>query len=130
MKHSLIVLVIAIGTLAIDKRAHANQENVSPFINDARNSANVLTTEPLTIKNQWANSNNQPNNIQQTTKPILTVRDSECKKINPLQIVENPSLFFRECPQPNKANTPYTRPIEYLRVPKLNGGIKLPVSQF
>ena len=122
-----MVLLLAIGTVSIHRSAHANQDNVTPFI-DERNSANVLITEPVTITNQW--NNIQTNNIQKTTNSILSIRDSKCKQINPIELIENPATFFRECPQPNQQNLPYTQPVEYLKVPKLDGGIKVPVSNF
>ncbi|MDJ0617523.1 MAG: hypothetical protein QNJ63_12405 [Calothrix sp. MO_192.B10] len=127
MKYSLIVLALAIGTLVVSNRAYANPARGDAPKGD-RNSANVLITEPVTITNQWDNI--QTNNIQKTTNSILSIRDSKCKKINPLELIENPATFFRECPQPNQQNLPYTQPVEYLKVPKLDGGIKVPVSNF
>jgi len=139
MKYSVIVLAIAIGILCMDESANANQEDVTPGISnyykenrskEENNSAMFLMTKPATITEQWDN-NQQTNNLQQTGNSFLNVRDNKCKKINPVALIENPADFFKQCPQPtNNTNNPYTQPVEYLKVPKLDRGIKVPVSKF
>ncbi|MDJ0677486.1 MAG: hypothetical protein QNJ36_19245 [Calothrix sp. MO_167.B42] len=139
MKYLVIVLAIAIGTLCVDKSANANQESVTPGMSNSpkenrpkeeSNSAMFLMTEPVTITEQWGN-NQQTNNLQQTGDLFLNVRDNKCNKINPVALIENPADFFKQCPQPtNNTNNPYTQPVEYLKVPKLDRGIKVPVSKF
>ena len=139
MKYSVIVLAIAIGMLCLDKNANANQEIVTPGMSNSHkdnrpkeesNSAILLLTEPATITKQWDN-NKQTNNLQQTGNSFLNVTDNKCNKINPVALIENPTDFFKECPQPtDNTNNPYTQPVEYLKIPKLDRGIKVPVSKF
>ena len=139
MKYSVIILAIAIGILCVDKSANANQESVTPGIYDSpkddrpkeeSNSATLLITQPVTITEHWGN-NQQTNNLQQTGDSFLNVTDNKCNKINPVTLIENPADFFKQCPQPtNNTNNPYIQPVEYLKIPKLDRGIKVPVSKF
>jgi hypothetical protein len=130
MKYSLIFLMILAGNAIANQSAYGNQTDTNSTINN-NNSANSLTTQPVTIDNQWRNSTNGKNHSQPTGDAFVKLSDRSCNKINPVEIIENPVSFFRECPPPeNAANSPYTEPIEYFKLPKLDGGIKVPVRKF
>ncbi len=129
MKSSCIILVVVITALALPQSAHANQENVRITIGD-RNQAGVLLTEPATINTTWSNFTGQTNNPKETTESILLVQERGCQKINPLEFINNPEAFFKECQKPgNTQSSQITEPIEYFKVPKLDSGISVTVTQ-
>ncbi|MFN6483399.1 MULTISPECIES: hypothetical protein [unclassified Nostoc] len=127
MKSSFIILVVVISALALTKSANANQENVPTAIGD-RNQAEVLLTEPATINTTWSNFIGQTNNPKQTAESISLVQEQGCQKINPLEYINNPSAFFKQCQEPIKTQS--SEPIEYLKVPKLDSGISVTVTKF
>ena len=130
MKLSSITLVLVISVLALPRSVYANQENV-PIIRGDDNQAGVLLTEPATINTTWSNFTGQTNNPKQTTEPISLVQDGGCKKINPLEFINNPDAFFKQCQKPTNTQTSQsTEPIEYLKVPKLDSGISVTVTKF
>ncbi|MEH2059057.1 MAG: hypothetical protein V7K97_23460 [Nostoc sp.] len=130
MKSSSIILVIVISTLALPHRADANQENV-PMTTGNRNQAEVLLTQPATINTTWNNFIGQTNNPKQTAESILLVREQECPKISPLDLLKNPEAFFKQCQNPtNTQSSQSYEPIEYLKVPKLDSGISVTVTKF
>jgi hypothetical protein len=130
MKSSCIILVVVITALALPQSAHANQENVPITIGD-RNQAEVLLTEPATINTTWSNFTGQTNNPKETTESILLVQERGCQKINPLEFINNPEAFFKQCQKPaNTQSYQSTEPIEYFKVPKLDSGISVTVTQF
>ena len=138
MKSSSIILVIVISTLALPHRADANQENVPMTTGDAlnepfhdRNQAEVLLTQPATINTTWNNFIGQTNNPKKTAESVLLVREKECPKINPLELIKNPEAFFKQCQNPtNTQSSQSSEPIEYLKVPKLDSGISVTVTKF
>ncbi|MEH2152508.1 hypothetical protein [Nostoc sp.] len=127
MKSSSIILVVVISALALPQSAYANQENV-PMTTSDRNQAGVLLTEPATINATWSNFIGQSNNPKQTAESILLVQEQGCPKINPLEYINNPGAFFKQCQQPTKTQS--TEPIEYFKVPKLDSGISVTVTKF
>ncbi|MDZ8069200.1 MAG: hypothetical protein RMY64_26905 [Nostoc sp. DedQUE08] len=127
MKSSYIILAVVISALTFSQSAYANQENVSITIGD-RDRAGVLLTEPATINTTWSNFLGQTNNSKQTAESISLMQERGCQKINPLEFINNPSAFFKQCQEPIK--TPSTEPIEYLKVPKLDSGISVTVTKF
>jgi hypothetical protein len=130
MKSSSITLVIVITAFALAQSAYANQENV-PMTTGDRNQARVLLTEPATINTTWSNFIGQTNNPKQTAESISLVQERGCKKINPLEFINNPDAFFEQCQKPTNTETyQSTEPIEYLKVPKLDSGISVTVTQF
>ncbi|MGF1935807.1 MAG: hypothetical protein RM347_015705 [Nostoc sp. ChiQUE02] len=130
MKSSSIILVVVISALALPQSAYANQENV-PMTTGDRNQAGVLLTEPATINTTWNNFTGQSNNPKQTAESISLVQERGCQKVNPLEFINNPDAFFKQCQQPtNTQNSQSTEPIEYLKVPKLDSGISVTVTQF
>ncbi|MBD2563026.1 hypothetical protein ACEYW6_21975 [Nostoc sp. UIC 10607] len=127
MKSSSITLVFVISALALPQSAYANEENV-PI---DRNQAEVLLTEPATINATWSNFIGETNNPKQTAESISLVQDRGCQKINPLEFINNPEAFFKQCQKPtNTQSSQSTEPIEYLKVPKLDSGISVTVTQF
>jgi len=135
MKSSFIVLVVVISALAVIQTASANQENVPITTSDAlnepfrdRNQAEVLLTEPATITTTWSNFIGQTNNPKQAAESISAVQDQGCQNFNPLEFINNPGAFFKQCQKPT--NTQSTEPIEYLKVPKLDSGISITVTEF
>ncbi|WP_375514787.1 hypothetical protein [uncultured Nostoc sp.] len=130
MKLSSITLVVVISALALPQSAYANQENV-PITTGDYNQAGVLLTEPATIDNTWSNFTGQSNNPKQTAESILLVQEEGCQKINPLDLINNPGAFFKQCQKPTNTQTSQsTEPIEYLKVPKLDSGISVTVTKF
>ncbi|WP_445636115.1 hypothetical protein NSTC745_00955 [Nostoc sp. DSM 114161] len=137
MKSFSIPLMLVLSALAIPQSAYGNEENVPNATGDAygglrqRNEAQALLTQPATINTKWRNFSGQTLNLRPTSQSISGVQDQECAKINPLEILNNPESFFKECPQLTNArrNQNY-EPVEYFKVPKLDSGIKLTVTQF
>ncbi|MHC5740807.1 MAG: hypothetical protein ACYTXT_02675 [Nostoc sp.] len=127
MKSSSLILAVVISALTLSQRADANQENVPITIGD-RDQAGVLLTEPATINATWSNFIGQSNNPKQTAESISLMQERGCQKINPLEFINNPSAFFKQCQEPTKTQS--TEPIEYLKVPKLDSGIRVTVTKF
>jgi hypothetical protein len=99
--------------------------------------AGILSTEPATISNKWDNLSDAYNSelrtfsSQETPETISLIRDQECGKINPLELLENPASFFRECHSAAKEKpTPATERIKYFEVPKLESGIRINLGKF
>ncbi|MEH2250640.1 hypothetical protein [Nostoc sp.] len=138
MKSSSITLVVVISVLALSQSAYANQENVPMTTGDAPkepfhypNQAGILLTEPATINTTWSNFIGQTNNPKQTTESVLLVQERGCQNINPLEFINNPDAFFKQCQKPtNTPSSQSTEPIEYLKVPKLDSGISVTVTKF
>lgn len=127
MKSSSIILAVVISALTLSQRADANQENVTITIGD-HDRVGVLLTEPATINATWSNFIGQSNNPKQTAESISLMQERGCQKINPLEFINNPSAFFKQCQEPTKTQS--TEPIEYLKVPKLDSGIRVTVTKF
>lgn len=138
MKSSFISLVVVIGVLVLPQSVYANQDNIPIATGDAlkeqfhdRNQAGVLLTEPATITTTWSNFTGQTNNPKQTAESISLVQERGCQNINPLEFINNPGAFFKECQKPtNTQSSPSTEPIEYFKVPKLDSGISVTVTKF
>ena len=127
MKSSSIILAVVISALTLSQRAYANQENVPITIGD-RDRVGVLLTEPATINATWSNFIGQTHNPKQAAESISLMQERGCQKINPLEFINNPSAFFKQCQEPTKTQS--TEPIEYLKVPKLDSGIRVTVTKF
>ncbi|MCC5650265.1 hypothetical protein LC609_10530 [Nostoc sp. XA013] len=136
MKFFSLTLVVVISALTLSQSASANQENVPITTGDApmesfhyRNQAGVLLTKPATINATWSNFIGQTNNPKQTAESILLVQEQVCEKMNPLEFINNPESFFKQCQQPTNTQTSQsTEPIEYLKVPKLDSGTGISVT--
>ncbi|MDZ8189877.1 MAG: hypothetical protein RMX96_34210 [Nostoc sp. ChiSLP02] len=130
MKSFFIPLAVLMSAIALPQSAYGNQEDV-PIATGDRNQAEVLLTQPATINSTWSNFAGKPSLLRPAPQSISAVQDPECQKINPLEILNNPESFFRECQRPASAQSRQnSEPIEYLKVPKLDSGIKLTVTQF
>jgi len=140
MKSSFITLVVVISTLFLPQSVYANQENIPIVTVDAdapeepfhdRNQAGVLLTEPATITTTWSNFTGQTNNPKQTAESVSLVQERGCQKMSPLEFINNPDAFFKECQKPaNTQSSQTTEPIEYFKVPKLDSGISVTVTKF
>jgi hypothetical protein len=99
--------------------------------------AGFLSTKPATISSEWDNLSNVNGGelhtltSGQTPKSISLIRDQECGKIDPLEIVQNPGSFFRECHSlENEKPIPATERIRYFDIPKLESGIRVNLGKF
>jgi hypothetical protein len=131
MKPLPLALIAAIAILTMSKSAYANQENIPSTIGNS-NQASKLVTEPVTINNNWGSVVGENNNFSQTAGSISVIREQECKQIKPLELIQNPASFFKECPtnQTDNRIPQYTEQIEYFKVPSLESGIRVNVTQF
>ncbi|MDZ8106531.1 MAG: hypothetical protein RM338_13060 [Nostoc sp. DedQUE12a] len=130
MKSFSIPLIVMMSALALPQSAYGNEENVPNATGD-RNQAQTLLTQPASINTKWRNFSGQTLNLRPTSQSISAVQDQECRKIKPLEILNNPESFFRECPQQTEVQrNQNSEPIDYFKVPKLDSGIKLTVTQF
>ncbi|WP_017655644.1 hypothetical protein [Fortiea contorta] len=123
MKSFPLGLCFIIGAIAMPHSAYANQENASTTTQPS-NQAAILMTAPATINNNWDSS-------QQTTDSVLVVREQGCKKVSPLDLIKNPGAFFEQCESAKNYRPPQNgEPVEYLKVPRLDSGVNLTVTQF
>ncbi|WP_413171564.1 hypothetical protein [Anabaena azotica] len=131
MKFSLLALTM-IGSIsglgviiAIAPGAYANPKPI-PAIADQKSQSANLVTEAATLTNQWNTVIDNTNNPNAS----LRVTDPECKKINPLEYIKNPETFFQPCLATTGSNLQSHEPIEYLKVPRLDSGLSVTVTNF
>ncbi|MBW4562112.1 MAG: hypothetical protein KME32_13335 [Mojavia pulchra JT2-VF2] len=130
MKSSPLALVVVIGTLAMTQSAYANQKNFPSATGEVHQAA-ILVTKPATLTSKWGNSINSINNFKATANSITVVQEQGCKNINPLEFIKNPEAIFKQCQKQTNNPTPQlAEPIEYLKVPRLDSGIKVTVGKF
>jgi hypothetical protein len=110
--------------------------NASSIQSESRE-AGILSTEPATISNKWDNLSDtydgKPDiqGVQTMSETIPLIRDPECGKINPLELLENPASFFRECHSfKDEQPIPVMERIKYFEVPKLDSGIRVNIGKF
>lgn len=128
MKYSIVTLILLLSAIATTQRAYANPANLVE-ITEERHEAAVLTTEAVTINSKWGNANNQ-NNLKDTANTISVSQD-ECKKLSPLDFINNPDAIFEQCQKsPTNQTSQSYEPIEYLKVPRLDSGVKLTITNF
>jgi hypothetical protein len=126
MKYFYISLVCLVSAIAVSQSAYANEENSQEIISE-RHEAATLLTEPVSINSQWNNSNN----LQNTATSISVAQDPVCQNFNPLEFLENPDAIVKKCQELNNNQIPQrTEPVDYLKVPRLDSGLKLTVTQF
>lgn len=133
MKYSPLALFIVISAFVFAQSADANQNNVLSTTDELgeRHRAEVLLTEPATLTGKWNRVTEQNDNSQQNPHGIVVVRDKECQKPNPLDLLKDPSAIFKPCPLPtNNRNVEITEPVEYLKVPRLDSGLSVTVTNF
>jgi hypothetical protein len=146
MKYSLLLFLVIISASAGTKSVYAEQENLFPAriepyqpavmvptIDDPNQAANLLT-EAATIDSKWQNVIIQPaNNLNPANSKFTLMQEQGCKKMNPLDFLEDMAAAFEKCRQLNNNQTPPPRssePIEYFKVPKLDSGLSVTVTQF
>ncbi|MBW4644253.1 MAG: hypothetical protein KME23_14925 [Goleter apudmare HA4340-LM2] len=131
MKLFPVSLLIVISAIAMTQSAYANQENLVNTLDESNQAVNLLT-EPATINSNWNQAINQTNNSQQTVGSTLLLREQGCKKLNPLDLINNPSAFFEQCQASNNDQIlQSSEPVEYLKVPRLDSGLlNLTVTKF
>lgn len=145
MKYSLLLFLVIISAIAGTKTAYAQQENlfpttivpnqpavIFPTIDDPNQAANLLT-EAATIDSKWQNVIIQPtNNLIPTSNKFTVMQEQGCKKMNPLDFLEDMAAAFEKCRQLNNQTPPprSSEPIEYFKVPKLDSGLSVTVTQF
>ncbi|MBD2294745.1 hypothetical protein H6G06_14955 [Anabaena sphaerica FACHB-251] len=125
MKSSLLTLVVVIAGIAISPSADANPKPNSAVTVKPNQAAN-LVTEAATLSRKWNLVSDTVNN----NDPGLRVTDPECKKIKPLEYLNNPESFFQPCSATNNPNRQNYEPIEYLKVPRLDSGLSVTVTNF
>jgi hypothetical protein len=131
MKSAPLALAVVIGALTISQSAYANQKNVPTTAATQNHQAAVLATKPVTLLGKWGYSLNQNNNFPATANSIVLQPNKGCNNINPFEILKNPNILFKPCQQPTtKPTAQLSEPIEYLKVPPLDSGIKVTVSKF
>jgi hypothetical protein len=132
MKLSFLTLTLVIGSITVAPSADAKPKPIltmptaSEAITDKPNQAANLVTEAATIKSKW----NLVGDTTNSNDSSLRVSDPECKKINPLEYLNNPESFFQSCTATSDLNRQNYDPIEYLKVPKLDSGLSVTVTNF
>lgn len=131
MKSTALALAAIVGALTISQSAYANQKNVPTTVKTQDSQAAVLATKPVTFLGRWGYSLNEDNNVSPNANSITLEQSRECNKLNPFDIIKNPNILFTPCEQPTQKTTAQlSEPIEYLKVPPLDSGIKVTVSNF
>lgn len=96
------------------------------------NRADDLITQPATINNNWMQPQpvqNQPNTTSNHTFPLI--REDGCRQANPLDFFKDPSAILEKCEkQATIEPLPRTEQLEYFKVPSLDSGVKLRVTDF
>ena len=90
------------------------------------NQAANLATEAATIENKWNIVTGNPI----TNDSSFKISDPECKKINPIEYLNRPETFFKSCETTITPHSQNYEPIEYLKVPELDSGITVTVTNF
>ncbi|GAB1541348.1 hypothetical protein NUACC21_40190 [Scytonema sp. NUACC21] len=132
MKCSLGALLIVLGAIALAPSAYANQENTSTTTTD-RGQASLLLTKPASIKNQAGSTIYRINNRRPAPVSIGVKREQQCKNINPLDFFKDPAANLKLCSkpqQPQNLESKPTEPANYYKVPPLESGIRVPLSNF
>lgn len=135
MKYLPLALFFTIGTITLPAAANpvaADQGNpLSTTTTQNYNQAANLTTQSATIGNRWGYGIEKTNNINQSASSISIIREDDCRKLDPGELLKDPGSFFRECPVVERNQTPELgEKIEYFQVPKLDSGIQLQLTQF
>jgi hypothetical protein len=131
-----LALFLAIGTIMLPYWAKpANADQINPLntktTRQEYNQAATLSTEAATIGNRWGYGIEKTNNINQSASSISIIREDDCRRLDPEELLKNPGSFFRECPVVEKNQTPELgEKIQYFQIPKLDSGIQLQLTQF
>ncbi len=123
MKLPVLILTFFFCEFLLPKSANA-QPKPNPNVTVEHNQAVNLITQPVTINSYWNHTS------KLNTESYLSIKDPECKKINPLNYINNPESFFKSCDDPNNSNRRIYEPVEYLKTPPLDSGIKIKLGDF
>jgi hypothetical protein len=132
MKCLLTTLIILMGAIALTRPVAANEENHAPIVTDP-GEASALVTQPITINSGTRNFNNRTENLRQVANSIRLVRDGGCTKLNPFELIKDPGAKLKQCLQekPKQDVIPKaTDQIEYFKVPRLDSGVRIQVTEF
>jgi hypothetical protein len=132
MKRPLVALAVVISAIALARPVHAQQENIDPIMIE-RHEASALITEPVTINSGRDNAISRARSLRQIADSIGRVREEKgCKNIKPLEILNDPEAAIKECEKRTDNQTPQRNgePVDYLKIPRLDSGVRLTVTQF
>jgi hypothetical protein len=123
MKLPILMLTFFLCEFISHKNTNAQIKPPGKMIAE-NHQAYTLITQPVTINSYW----NDANKINPELP--LSVKDPECKKIDPLNYINNPESFFQSCQDVNNSNGKIYEPVEYLKVPPLDSGIRIKLGDF
>jgi hypothetical protein len=132
MKCPRIILAVVVGAIALIRPVHAQQADISPLTIE-RHEASTLITEPITINSSAANASDRAHTLRQIANSIGRVREEKgCKNIKPLEILNDPEAAIKECEKPSNSQPAQRNgePVDYLKTPRLDSGVRLTVTQF
>jgi hypothetical protein len=132
MKRSFVALAIVVSAIALVRPAYAQQESTEPIITE-RHEASTLITQPATINSAAGNAIDRTNNLRQIADSIGRVNnEGGCKNVKPVDFLNDPDAVIKECEKRADNETPQRHgdPVDYLKVPRLDSGVKLTVTQF
>lgn len=92
------------------------------------NQANDLITQPATIDHNWIQLPRR-NNLNPQSNTIPLIRQQGCQNV--LDLLKDPGTVIKECE--NKADVAPPSPteqIEYFKIPRLDSGVKLRITDF
>ena len=122
MKLPFLILTFLLCEFFAHKSINAKPQPVSRIGVEHDQSAELIT-QPITIDSYWYQM------PQVNPELYFSISKPECKKINPLDYIKNPESFLKLCPSNNSNRKPY-EPVEYLKVPPLDSGIKIKLGAF
>ncbi|MTJ46979.1 hypothetical protein [Dolichospermum sp. UHCC 0259] len=123
MKLPFLILTFLLCEFLAHKSVNAKPQTVSNVGVEHNQSADLIT-QPITIDSYW-------NGIPQVNpEAYFSISNRECKKVNPLDYIKNPESFLKLCPNANNPNRKPYDPVEYLKVPPLDSGIKIKLGDF
>jgi hypothetical protein len=124
-KRSVGILTFLLCEFCAHKSTNAKPQPGSNVGVEHHQSADLIT-QPITIDSYW---NGMPQ-VNPEPEPYFSISKPECKKVNPLDYIKNPESFLKLCPNPNNSNRKPYEPVEYLKVPPLDSGIKIKLGDF
>ena len=132
MKCLVVTLAVVVGAIALTHPVQAQQADLAP-LSVERLDAATLITEPVTINSSANHASDRVNALKQIANSIGRVREEKgCKSIKPLEILNDPEAAIKECEKrtndrPSQGNG---EPVDYLKTPRLDSGVRLTVTQF
>ena len=123
MKLPFLILTFLLCELFAHRSINAKPQLV-PNVEVEHNQSADLITQPITIDSYWQQI------PQVNSEPYFSISNPKCKKINPLDYIKDPESFLKLCPNTNNSNRKPYEPVEYLKVPPLDSGIKIKLGDF